>query len=52
MFIPPNIHQLMAMFRAPVNKKSDMELFIESKNPQSTAEVEYWMRVYEQQETV
>ena len=31
--------------------KDSLEYFIESKNPKSTAEVEYWTRYYDQHTT-
>lgn len=29
------------------NEKSNIELYLEAKNPQSPAEVEYWIREYD-----
>lgn len=38
------LERLREMF--PATYKSDIEEFIVSKNPQSTADVEHWMKEY------
>lgn len=37
--------QKLIEFLTP-DKKSDIELFIESKQPKNTADVEHWIQVY------
>jgi hypothetical protein len=45
------ITTLMAFIKSILTKRvylDDLEYFVESKNPQSTADVEYWIQYYNQ----